>query len=64
MHRKIAESSGCGDWMAVDEDDSFHHNHFAWGNARKRIKNYWSTELQREVDRLEIRPHGSADRLL
>ena len=46
INRKMAESSGCGDWMAVDEDDSFHHNHFAWGNARKRIKNYWSKELQ------------------
>ncbi|OGA33951.1 MAG: aldehyde dehydrogenase [Betaproteobacteria bacterium RIFCSPLOWO2_12_FULL_62_13b] len=46
MNRKIAESSGCGDWMAVDEDDSFHHNHFAWGNARTRRKNYWSKELQ------------------
>ncbi len=29
LHRKIAESDGCGDWMAVDEDDSFHHNNFA-----------------------------------
>ncbi len=46
MHKKIAESDGCGDWMAVDEDDSFHHNNFAWGNARTRIKNYWSKELE------------------
>jgi len=46
LHRKMGESTGCGDWMANDEDDSFHHNHFAWGNARKRIKNYWSKELQ------------------
>jgi aldehyde:ferredoxin oxidoreductase len=46
IHRKMADSAGCGDWMAVDEDDSFHHNHFAWGNARKRIKNFWSKELQ------------------
>jgi aldehyde:ferredoxin oxidoreductase len=46
MHRKIGESDGNGDWMAVDEDDSFHHNHFAWGNARTRIKDYWSDELQ------------------
>ncbi len=46
IHLKMAASSGCGDWMADDEDDSFHHNHFAWGNARKRIKNYWSDELQ------------------
>ena len=46
LHRHIGESSGNGDWMAVDEDDSFHHNHFAWGNARTRRKDYWSPELQ------------------
>jgi aldehyde:ferredoxin oxidoreductase len=46
MHKKIAESDGCGDWMAVDEDDRFHHNNFAWGNARTRLKNYWSEELE------------------
>ncbi len=46
MKKWINDSDGCGDWMAVDEDDSFHHNNFAWGNSRTRIKNYWSEELQ------------------
>src|SRR5512140_2309550 len=46
LHAKIGEGDGNGDWMAVDEDDSFHHNHFAWGNARTRRKNFWSDELQ------------------
>ena len=46
IHNKMAGSTGCGDWMAVDEDDSFHHNHFAWGNARTRRKDFWSKELQ------------------
>ena len=46
LHEKIAESMDVGDWMAVDEDDSFHHNNFAWGNARTRLKNYWSKELE------------------
>ena len=35
-----------GDWMATDEDDSFHHDNFSWGNARKRIKDYWNKELE------------------
>jgi aldehyde:ferredoxin oxidoreductase len=51
IHQKMAESSGCGDWMAVDEDDSFHHNHFAWGNARTRRPGYWSEELQQRWTR-------------
>ena len=45
LHQKIA-NSGCGDWMATDEDDGFHHDNFAWGNARKRLRHYWSKELQ------------------
>ena len=53
MHSKIAGSDGCGDWMAVDEDDSFHHNHFAWGNARKRLLNYWSDDLQERWTKLK-----------
>jgi len=47
MKKEMYESDGCGDWMAVDEDDSFHHNNFSWGNSRTRIKNYWSEELQK-----------------
>ncbi len=46
LRKKIAESDDVGDWMAVDEDDSFHHDNFAWGNARTRLKNYWNEELQ------------------
>ena len=46
IQKKMAESKFNGDWMAEDEDDSFHHNHFAWGNARTRRKGYWSKELQ------------------
>lgn len=46
LRKKMAESKDVGDWMASDEDDSFHHNHFAWGNARTRQKTYWSAELQ------------------
>jgi aldehyde:ferredoxin oxidoreductase len=53
MHQRIAESEGCGDWMAYDEDDSFHHNHFAWGNARTRRKDFWSEELEERWRRLK-----------
>jgi len=53
IHRKMAGSSGCGDWMAYDEDDSFHHDNFAWGNARTRRKNFWSDELQERWTKLK-----------
>ncbi|MBS4026963.1 MAG: aldehyde dehydrogenase [Clostridia bacterium] len=47
MNKEIHDSDGNGDWMAVDEDDSFHHNHFAWGNARTRRKDFWNKELEK-----------------
>ena len=49
----MKNSEHVGDWMAVDEDDSFHHNNFAWGNARTRIKNYWSDEIQERFTNLK-----------
>jgi aldehyde:ferredoxin oxidoreductase len=59
LHKKIAQSKDVGDWMAVDEDDSFHHNNFAWGNARTRLKDYWSKELE---DRWRKLKYGHMDR--
>jgi len=53
LHKKIGNSDGCGDWMAYDEDDSFHHNHFAWGNARTRRKDFWSKELEERWRKLK-----------
>ncbi|MBN2239159.1 MAG: hypothetical protein JW712_05260 [Dehalococcoidales bacterium] len=55
----MASSDNVGDWMAVDEDDSFHHNNFAWGNARTRRKSFWSEELQ---DRWTHFKHDNMDR--
>lgn len=46
LRKEIEESPYVGDWMAVDEDDSFHHDNFAWGNARVRRKGFWSKELE------------------
>lgn len=46
-------STNVGDWMAVDENDAFHHNNFSWGNSRTRIKDYWSQELQERWTRIK-----------
>ncbi|MCL5123957.1 MAG: aldehyde dehydrogenase [Deltaproteobacteria bacterium] len=46
LRKKIYKSPYVGDWMAVDEDDGFHHDNFAWGNARVRRRGYWSKELE------------------
>ena len=46
MAKELFDNPNVGDWMAVDEDDSFHHDNFSWGNARVRRKDFWSKELQ------------------
>jgi aldehyde:ferredoxin oxidoreductase len=46
LNKELAENPKVGDWMATDEDDSFHHDNFAWGNARVRRRGFWSKELE------------------
>jgi len=53
LNKELAENANVGDWMATDEDDSFHHDNFSWGNARTRRKDFWSAELQERWTRLK-----------
>ena len=46
LNKELGENPNVGDWMAQDEDDSFHHDNFSWGNARTRRTGFWSKELQ------------------
>ncbi len=46
LSKELYDNPNVGDWMAVDEDDSFHHDNFSWGNARTRRTGFWSKELQ------------------
>jgi aldehyde:ferredoxin oxidoreductase len=52
LSKELFENPNVGDWMAVDEDDSFHHDNFSWGNARVRQK-VWSKELQERWTKLK-----------
>ncbi|MBM4277416.1 MAG: aldehyde dehydrogenase [Deltaproteobacteria bacterium] len=45
LRKELDANPNIGDWMATDEDDSFHHNNFSWGNARIRRKTFWSATL-------------------
>jgi aldehyde:ferredoxin oxidoreductase len=45
LRNVIMQNPNVGDWMATDEDDSFHHNNFAWGNARVRRKGFFTEEI-------------------
>ncbi len=45
-YQDIDESPFNGDLMAIEWNDAFHHDNFAWGNARTRRKGYWNQELE------------------
>jgi aldehyde:ferredoxin oxidoreductase len=53
LNNELANNPKVGDWMATDEDDSFHHNNFAWGNARVRRRGFWSEELEERWRKLK-----------
>jgi aldehyde:ferredoxin oxidoreductase len=56
---ELRDNPRVGDWMATDEDDSFHHDNFAWGNARVRRRGFWSKGLEERWRNLK---YGHMDR--
>jgi aldehyde:ferredoxin oxidoreductase len=46
LRKEIYENPVCGDPMAHEDDETFHLDNFAWGNARVRKKGYWNKELE------------------
>ncbi|MBA7602281.1 putative oxidoreductase YdhV [subsurface metagenome] len=53
--KEINESPFVGDWMAVTDNDSFHHDNFAWGNARVRRKGYWNKKIEKKFAAIKRR---------
>ena len=64
LNKELTENPKIGDWMATDEDDSFHHDNFAWGNARTRRRDFWSKELQDRWTKLKYDHMDRQTRLL
>jgi aldehyde:ferredoxin oxidoreductase len=46
MYQEIHDNENCGDLMAHEDDEEFHVNNFAWGNARQRNKGFWNKERE------------------
>lgn len=46
MYAAIYDNPDCGDLLAHEDDEEFHVNNFAWGNARERQKGYWNEERE------------------
>jgi aldehyde:ferredoxin oxidoreductase len=46
MYKEIYENPYCGDYLAHEDDEEWHVNNFAWGNARERVKGYWTKERE------------------
>jgi aldehyde:ferredoxin oxidoreductase len=48
MYQAIYDNPYCGDVFLHEDDEEWHVNNFAWGNARERIKGYWNKELEKK----------------
>lgn len=48
LRKEIYENPVVGDPMADEDDEAFHTDNFAWGNARVRKKGYWNQYRQRK----------------
>jgi aldehyde:ferredoxin oxidoreductase len=46
MYQAIYDSELAGDTMAHEDDEEFHVDNFAWGNARERVKGFWNEERE------------------
>jgi len=46
MYQAIYDNPECGDTMAHEDDEEFHVDNFAWGNARKRVRGFWNKERE------------------
>ena len=48
QYQEIHDNPNCGDVFTREDDDSWHVDNFAWGNARERRKNIWTKEMEDE----------------
>jgi aldehyde:ferredoxin oxidoreductase len=48
LRKEIYENPKCGDPMAHEDDETFHTDNFAWGNARERKKGYWNKKIEKK----------------
>ena len=52
LMKEIYENPFTGDTMADSMNDSFHHDNFAWGNARVRRKGFWTKEYEEKYTKV------------
>ncbi len=48
MYQEIYDNPDCGCVFRHEDDEEWHVNNFAWGNARERQKGYWNKEIEKK----------------
>ena len=48
QYQEIYDNPDCGCILAHEDDEEWHVNNFAWGNARERVKGFWTKEREEE----------------
>jgi aldehyde:ferredoxin oxidoreductase len=48
QYKEIFDNENCGCVFRHEDDEEWHVNNFAWGNARGRQKDFWNDEVEKE----------------
>jgi aldehyde:ferredoxin oxidoreductase len=48
MNKEIYDNPDCGCFFRHEDDEEWHVNNFAWGNARERRKGFWNKEREEQ----------------
>lgn len=48
QYQEIHDNPDCGDVFTREDDESWHVDNFAWGNARERRKNLWTKQMEED----------------
>ncbi len=52
QYKEIHDNPECGDIFTREDDDAWHVDNFAWGNARERKKGAWTEGMEEEWGRI------------
>ena len=64
MYQEIYDNPYCGDVFLHEDDEEWHVNNFAWGNARERRKVVGTKNVKKEWTDISDKRAASMDGLL
>ena len=64
QYTEIYDNPNCGCVFRHEDDESWHVDNFAWGNARERVRGIWTEEREKAWESTTRKLRGTLDGLL